>query len=87
MAALLAALAAALPVPTSAAATPWPAPITGTGSAPYMGVDTWYAFDFDIDQRTIVALTNAVVASGLRAAGYRYIWIDAGWWNGTTLTT
>lgn len=61
-----------------------PAPntaVTGT-PVPYMGVDTWYAFGRNIDQAVVVGLANAVVKRGLKAAGYRYIWIDSGWWNG-----
>jgi alpha-galactosidase len=50
--------------------------------APYMGVDTWYAFGTAINEPTVVALTNWVVSSGLEAAGYRYVWLDAGWWSG-----
>lgn len=49
---------------------------------PYMGVDTWYAFGADIDQKTIVGLADAIVRRGLRAAGYRYLWLDDGWWQG-----
>lgn len=61
----------------SLALSPLPPP------APYMGVDTWYAFGPDIDQAAVAELTDAVVWSGLRAAGYRYVWLDAGWWDGT----
>ncbi len=50
---------------------------------PYMGVDTWYALGPAIDQAAVVRLTHAVVSSGLRSAGYRYVWLDAGWWDGT----
>lgn len=50
--------------------------------APYMGVDTWYAFGPNIDENTVVRLTDATVMRGLRAVGYRYIWLDAGWWGG-----
>lgn len=55
----------------------------GLASTPYMGVDTWYAFGTAINEQTIVELANAMVSSGLRAAGYRYLWIDGGWWTGT----
>ncbi len=55
----------------------------GLASNPYMGIDTWYAFGTAIDEQTIVELANAMVSSGLRAAGYRYLWIDGGWWTGT----
>jgi alpha-galactosidase len=54
----------------------------GLAQTPYMGVNTWYAFGTRIDERTIVRLTNAIVARGLRAAGYRYVWIDGRWWSG-----
>jgi alpha-galactosidase len=50
--------------------------------APYMGVNTWYGFGAGINQQTIVQLVNATIDRGLKAAGYRYIWLDAGWWNG-----
>ena len=64
------------------------ASVVGTPSAqhpryaPYMGVDTWYAFGTAINEPTVVALTNWVVSSGLEAVGYRYVWLDAGWWSG-----
>jgi alpha-galactosidase len=45
-------------------------------------VNTWYGYGAGIDQRTIVDLVNATVHRGLRSAGYRYIWLDAGWWYG-----
>ncbi|MBV9914858.1 MAG: glycoside hydrolase family 27 protein [Solirubrobacterales bacterium] len=49
---------------------------------PYMGVDTWYGFGSAINQATVVSLTDAVLARGLASAGYRYVWLDAGWWQG-----
>jgi alpha-galactosidase len=51
-------------------------------STPYMGVDTWYAFWRDIDQAVVVRYTNAMVKRGFKRAGYRYVWLDAGWWQG-----
>jgi alpha-galactosidase len=51
-------------------------------SAPYMGVDTWYAYNSNIDESVVVKLADATVRSGLRALGYRYVWLDAGWWEG-----
>jgi alpha-galactosidase len=58
------------------------APLASRASAPYMGVDTWYAFHAAIDEQKVVELTDATVARGLETAGYRYIWLDAGWWSG-----
>jgi alpha-galactosidase len=48
-----------------------------------MGVDTWYAFGTQIDETVVKALADAMVSRGLVAAGYKYVWIDAGWWSGT----
>jgi alpha-galactosidase len=55
---------------------------TARADAPYMGVDTWYAFGSQINEQRVVDLTDAVVARGLANAGYRYVWLDAGWWEG-----
>lgn len=58
------------------------APTAAHASAPYMGVDTWYAFGAQIDEANVVQLVDATATSGLERAGYRYIWLDAGWWEG-----
>jgi alpha-galactosidase len=50
--------------------------------SPYMGVDTWYDYYAPLDQQEVVDMVNATVQRGLAAAGYRYIWLDAGWWYG-----
>jgi alpha-galactosidase len=47
-----------------------------------MGVDTWYAFGPAVNEQAILSLTDDVVIDGLQAAGYRYIWLDGGWWGG-----
>ena len=57
-------------------------PTAANASAPYLGIDTWYGYGANINEQTIVDLTDSTVARGLRAAGYRYIWLDAGWWYG-----
>jgi alpha-galactosidase len=54
-----------------------------SGRVPYMGVDTWYPFGASINEQRIVSFANAVVSSGLRAAGYRIVWLDGGWWDGS----
>jgi len=58
------------------------APVRASAVAPYTGVDTWYGFGANINEQTVVQLTDAIVDRGLRAAGYRYVWLDAGWWYG-----
>ena len=56
-------------------------PACASASAPYMGVDTWYGYGPDINESTVVNLTDATAQRGLLAAGYRYIWIET-WWDG-----
>ncbi|MFJ4199807.1 ricin-type beta-trefoil lectin domain protein [Streptomyces sviceus] len=51
-------------------------------SAP-MGWASWNSFAAKIDYSVIKAQVDAFVASGLPAAGYKYINIDEGWWQGT----
>ena len=49
---------------------------------PAMGWASWNSFASVIDATTIRAQVDAFVASGMPAAGYRYINIDEGWWQG-----
>jgi len=51
-------------------------------SAP-MGWASWNSFAAVIDYDVIKAQVDAFVAAGLPAAGYQYINIDEGWWQGT----
>ena len=75
------ALAVALVVPASAGAavTTNQIPVR----RPAMGWASWNTFAAVIDAATIRAQVDAFVAAGLPAAGYRYINIDEGWWQGT----
>lgn len=60
---------------------------TATGSAlgtelamtPPMGWNSWNAFEKEIDEDQIKAITDAMVSSGMRDAGYTYIVIDDAW--------
>jgi hypothetical protein len=49
---------------------------------PPMGWASWNTFASVIDATTIRAQVDAFVAAGLPAAGYRYVNIDEGWWQG-----
>jgi alpha-galactosidase len=69
-------VAIALIITAPAAAQLEPSP------TPYMGADTWYAFGPNLNEVTVAGFTHAVVARGLADAGYRYVWLDAGWWHG-----
>lgn len=73
-----AALLFAQPTPAQAATTRQ----TAVPSAP-MGWASWNSFAAKIDYTVIKAQVDAFVASGLPAAGYKYINIDEGWWQGT----
>lgn len=46
---------------------------------PPMGWSSWNRFGEHIDDATVRAMADAMVASGLAKAGYRYINIDDGW--------
>lgn len=48
-----------------------------------MGWASWNSFAAKIDYNVIKRQVDAFVASGLPAAGYRYVNIDEGWWQGT----
>ncbi|KUM97057.1 alpha-galactosidase [Streptomyces cellostaticus] len=48
-----------------------------------MGWASWNSFAAKIDYNVIKQQVDAFVAAGLPAAGYRYVNIDEGWWQGT----
>lgn len=58
------------------------APRSGTPTPP-MGWASWNSFAAKIDYGVIKAQADAMVSSGMRDAGYRYVNIDEGWWQGT----
>ncbi len=49
---------------------------------PPMGFMTWNYFGLDIHEEDIKSLADAMVESGLRDAGFNYIFIDDGWQGG-----
>ncbi len=65
--------------------TPVPLPAMGSlapdglAMTPPMGWSSWNKFAEKIDDRTVRAIADAMVATGLRDAGYRYVNIDDGW--------
>lgn len=52
-------------------------------SGPPLGWASWNSFGAKINSAVIKAQADAMVTSGLFAAGYRYVNIDEGWWQGT----
>jgi alpha-galactosidase len=54
-----------------------------TTATPYMGWDTYFAFGGNYSEATILRQASELVSLGLEQRGYRYVWLDAGWWHGT----
>jgi hypothetical protein len=48
-----------------------------------MGWASWNTFAAKIDYSVIKAQADALVSSGMKDAGYTYVNIDEGWWQGT----
>ncbi|MBR0243350.1 MAG: carbohydrate-binding protein [Bacteroidaceae bacterium] len=49
---------------------------------PTMGWSSWNTFGLNISESLIKSQANAMVSTGLSKAGYKYINIDDGFWNG-----
>lgn len=51
----------------------------GLAATPPMGWSSWNKFADRIDDKTVRAMADAMVSTGLRDAGYRFVNIDDGW--------
>jgi alpha-galactosidase len=51
----------------------------GLAPTPPMGWNSWNRFGVQIDERLVLETAEAMVSSGMRDAGYRYVVIDDGW--------
>ncbi|MBI4905818.1 MAG: glycoside hydrolase family 27 protein [Acidobacteria bacterium] len=51
----------------------------GLAKTPPMGWNSWNKFRTRFDDKTVREIADAIVASGMKAAGYQYINIDDGW--------
>ncbi|MGW0826798.1 alpha-galactosidase, partial [Streptomyces sp. NPDC002845] len=49
---------------------------------PPMGWASWNSFASSIDYDVIKQQADALVSSGMAAAGYQYVNLDDGWWQG-----
>jgi alpha-galactosidase len=47
-----------------------------------MGWDTYFAFGPRYSESTVLDQASALLADGLQRLGYRYVWLDVGWWQG-----
>ncbi|MBQ0905582.1 NPCBM/NEW2 domain-containing protein [Micromonospora sp. U21] len=85
--ALLALTAGLLIVPTPAHAGPAagtaavtaPAPQQVLSPTPYMGWNTYFGLGGDPTEAEVKSTADYLVSSGLRDAGYQYVWIDGNW--------
>ncbi len=51
----------------------------GLALTPPMGWNSWNTFQTNINEKMVEEMADAMVSSGMRDAGYRYIVIDDGW--------
>jgi alpha-galactosidase len=56
-----------------------PIPANGLAQTPPMGWNSWNKFNVRIDDKTMREIADAMVASGMRDAGYVYLTIDDTW--------
>jgi hypothetical protein len=52
-------------------------------ATPYMGWDTYFALGGKYSEATVLRQASQLISFGLRQRGYRYVWLDVGWWHGT----
>lgn len=55
--------------------------IDGVTSSPPLGWNSWNVFGCNIDERRIEQAAEAMVSTGMRDAGYRYVVIDDCWFD------
>src|SRR5207245_2783759 len=55
------------------------APVAGLAPTPPMGWNSWNKFGCRIDEQLIRETADAMVSSGMRDAGYKYVNIDDCW--------
>jgi alpha-galactosidase len=70
---------ALVPTPVAAQTAFKPRPANGLALTPPMGWNSWNRFGCDIDEAKVKAQADAMVTSGLKAAGYLYVIIDDCW--------
>jgi Alpha galactosidase A/Alpha galactosidase C-terminal beta sandwich domain len=59
------------------------APTSVLAATPYMGWDTYFAFGGRYSEATVLRQASELISLGLERRGYRYVWLDVGWWHGT----
>jgi alpha-galactosidase len=65
------------------AATPSISAASVLAATPYMGWDTYFALGGRYSEATVLREASELKSLGLERRGYRYVWLDVGWWHGT----
>jgi alpha-galactosidase len=65
--------------PPAARAAGGPVTPDGLAATPPMGWNDWYAFHCDVNATLVEQTARAMVSTGMKAAGYRYVNIDDCW--------
>ncbi len=51
-------------------------------ATPYMGWDTYFALGGRYSESSVLEEASRMITLGLQQRGYRYVWLDVGWWHG-----
>jgi Alpha galactosidase A/Alpha galactosidase C-terminal beta sandwich domain len=51
-------------------------------ATPYMGWDSYFAFGPRYSESTVLEQASDLLKRGLARRGYRFVWLDVGWWQG-----
>ncbi len=51
-------------------------------ATPYMGWDTYFALGGRYSESSVLEQASRMLTLGLQKRGYRYVWLDVGWWHG-----
>jgi alpha-galactosidase len=57
-------------------------PASVLAPTPYMGWDSYFTFGGRFDEAAVLEQASELVTRGLAKEGYRYVWLDVGWWQG-----
>ena len=69
--------------PAARAASGGATPTSVLAPTPYMGWDTYFTFGARYDEASVLEQASELKTRGLEKDGYRYVWLDVGWWQGT----
>ncbi|HEX5310024.1 MAG TPA: glycoside hydrolase family 27 protein [Solirubrobacteraceae bacterium] len=53
-----------------------------SAAKPYMGWDSYFAFGPRYSESTVLEQASDLISLGLARHGYRFVWLDVGWWQG-----